>query len=162
MAALPLLEASELRYLISDSVAFTSSIPTGQECNCLLEMLNTNRNTNGHGKDVDNDNDDESRAVYKTTIRYLQLGFDALRNQSGKQAEMIFLWAMLVPAEYMSMLAERRPRALIVLAFYTVLLRFGKHHWQVGDVGEYLFGLIEARLGSEWEYQLSMARCIGG
>jgi len=49
---------------------------------------------------------------------------------------------------------------LVVLAYYAILLHFGRHLWQVGDAGRYIFAVIERHLGSPWETWLSHPRAV--
>lgn len=48
------------------------------------------------------------------------------------------------------MMEARRPEALAVLAYYALLLHYGRDMWQVGDVGRYLIGIIGEGIGKEW------------
>jgi hypothetical protein len=65
---------------------------------------------------------------------------------------------MLLPPGFTRLLAAKQPVALVVLAYYTILLHSGRHLWQVGDAGCYIFALIEEYLGSRWGTWLSNPR----
>jgi hypothetical protein len=71
---------------------------------------------------------------------------------------MIFTWAMLASVEFMGLLKERTPEALVLLAYYAWLLHCGREEWQVGDAGVYVMGLVGDHLGEEWEEWLERPR----
>jgi hypothetical protein len=140
MTAQPLLMETELEPVLSRSIGFTSQDPKGMQCQTLRDWIIRAYSTT-----------EEEREACLCAIKYLQLGFDALSPSSEDHSmryQMLFLWSVLVPPEFISMLAAKQPFALVVLAYYALLLHHGRHMWQVEDAGEYLFGLIEGYLGS--------------
>ncbi|KAL3442963.1 hypothetical protein BJX65DRAFT_320994 [Aspergillus insuetus] len=140
MTAQPLLMKTELEPVLSRSISFTSQDPKGMQCQTLRDwIIRAYSTTEGE------------REACLCAIKYLQLGFDALSPSSEDHSmryQMLFLWSVLVPPEFISKLAAKQPFALVVLAYYALLLHHGRHMWQVGEAGEYLFGLIEGYLGS--------------
>ncbi|KAL4935288.1 hypothetical protein BDV06DRAFT_132122 [Aspergillus oleicola] len=133
-----LLTETELGPVLSRSRQFTSSEPKGTECDQLKNLVIGSANLNPSEKDA-----------CLRAIKHLQLGFDAfadleLRNM---RYQMLFLWTILVPPEFTNMLAIKRPEALVVLAYYALLLCYGRHIWQVGDAGWYILELTKGYLG---------------
>jgi hypothetical protein len=91
-------------------------------------------------------------------VRYLQVGFDAVADGGEGRFHMIFTWTMLASVQFTGLLKERRPEALVLLAYYAWLLHCGRDQWQVGDVGVYVLGLVEGYLGEEWAECLERPR----
>ncbi|KAF2114334.1 hypothetical protein BDV96DRAFT_94922 [Lophiotrema nucula] len=154
--AWPLLMESELKPVLSSSLNFTSREPIGTHCFDIKQLL---RSANGLSE--------EERQACDLAINYLQIGLDAvLAEPSGlspKQAyryQMIFNWTMLAAPEFTVLLATKRPEALVVLAYYAVLLHHGRSMWQVGDAGPYILGLVSESLGSEWQSWLEYPRSM--
>jgi hypothetical protein len=146
----PLLLETELEPVLLTSQQFTQRLGRGGHCDPIRELTRNASTLTQEEKD----------AMF-TAIRYLQLGFDAevdAEIEPGYRFQMIYLWTMLVPEGYIALLTERRPEALALLAYYAVLLHYGRDRWQVNDAGVYLFNLIEAILGKEWELWVKKPR----
>ena len=142
-SAWPLLMKSELEPILSESIQFTSRSPKGTDCRPVTELV-------GHSKDLTELEKDACRLA----IAYLQVGFDAALAKDERlvnKHQMIYTWTMLVPPEFTSMLAKKRPEALVVLAYYAVLLHYGRDLWQCGDGAAYIFGLVSNHLGPKWD-----------
>lgn len=58
---------------------------------------------------------------------------------------------ILLTAEYVEALRKNRPEALLVLAYYGVLLHRCRRSWIIGDSGSFLIQLIADYLGSFWQ-----------
>ncbi|KAL8992788.1 MAG: hypothetical protein Q9169_006837 [Polycauliona sp. 2 TL-2023] len=61
-----------------------------------------------------------------------------------------FAWPVQLNDGYMNLLNQRRPEALIILAYYGVILHFYRDAWCIGDSGASLIRAIDAQLGSYW------------
>ncbi|KAF2028179.1 hypothetical protein EK21DRAFT_70371 [Setomelanomma holmii] len=149
-AAWGLIISSDIGPIVSRSAEFTSRDPVGHDCQMLKRLV-----------DDTVDLTENEKEACQRMIDYLQVGFDALAetwHTPVYRHQMIYSWTLLVWPELNKMLAEKRPEALIILAYYSVLLYFGKALWQVGDVGEYLFGLIKEHLGTDWDHWLQFPR----
>jgi len=59
-----------------------------------------------------------------------------------------------LPEEYVMLLNQRRPEALIILAYYGVVLHSYRKAWAIGDSGAALIKAISAQLGSYWGHWL--------
>ncbi|KAK4160835.1 hypothetical protein QBC43DRAFT_269711 [Cladorrhinum sp. PSN259] len=71
-------------------------------------------------------------------------------------------WPVRVPQGYITLVKERRPEALMVLAHYSVLLHQARDCWVVGNAGSFLIRSIRDYLPDwrDWlEWPIS---CIGG
>ncbi|KAL4903144.1 hypothetical protein BDW74DRAFT_180015 [Aspergillus multicolor] len=144
------LMSSDLASVLCRSRAFTSREPSGHECHQLRGLVTESPTL-----------DYAERGACLQAIRYLQLGFDALTpGETGENMryQMLFLWNALVPPKYTALLAAKRPEALLVLSYYTLLLHHGRHIWQVGAAGRYIFAMIEQDMGPEWKAWLEYPR----
>ncbi|PVH70904.1 hypothetical protein DL98DRAFT_597389 [Cadophora sp. DSE1049] len=63
----------------------------------------------------------------------------------------VYLWPGMVSSEYMKLVYERRPEALVVLALYCVLLKQADWVWFLRRVGVKLLAAIEEALDTDWK-----------
>lgn len=100
--------------------------------------------------------------VCKVALRELQKFFhweDTTEEASGSTNK-LFAWLVIASNEYTELLSQRRAEALIVLAYYSVLLHRRQKSWVVGDAGSYLFNSINEHLGKHWEKWLEWPKTI--
>jgi hypothetical protein len=64
-------------------------------------------------------------------------------------------WPVMLSAEYVDLLKQRRPEALVILAHWAVLLYQDRHFWVFGDTGRILVLAITKHLGSYWDEWLA-------
>lgn len=139
----PLLMQSGLGPILTLSRAFTSQPPVGHECDSLKDLVVGTKNLSQTQKDA-----------CLEVVRYLQVGLDAVANthvESRNRHQMICSLTMLIPSEVNDMLAKKQPEALILLAYYAVLLYHGRELWQTRDAGVFIFGLVAGYLGDDLE-----------
>lgn len=67
-------------------------------------------------------------------------------------------WVVQLPAAFKDMLVERRPIALIILAYWAVLTSINPRAWHLRGLAELLMARIETILGSEWSEFLRWPR----
>ncbi|KAF4967726.1 hypothetical protein FSARC_4787 [Fusarium sarcochroum] len=150
-SAWPLLLASELAPVLSFSSGESSREPKGSHCQPVVQLVNDSTGLR----------EDEKEACQQA-IQYLQVGFDAMFTEEeeakSNRFRMIFQWTMLASPELTSLLAEKRPEALVLLGYYALLLHYGRNLWQIGDTGSYLLGLIVDYLRPEWHFWLDYPR----
>ncbi|KFZ08717.1 hypothetical protein V502_09196 [Pseudogymnoascus sp. VKM F-4520 (FW-2644)] len=142
----PMLMNSELEPILSLTAGFTSRLPKGSHCQQIRELV-----------DSSGELGEEAKKAYEVAINYLQVGFDAVladEETHGVRHQMIFSWTLLVPPELTDLFAAKRPEVLVLLAYYAVLLHYGRNMWQVGDSGAYILGIIVDYLGPEWDHWL--------
>ncbi|RHZ66721.1 uncharacterized protein CDV56_104761 [Aspergillus thermomutatus] len=90
--------------------------------------------------------------IYKQAIEYLQSSTNALM-AAGSLAGNIHGttgWPVLVSQEYIDLLMQRRPEALVILAHYAILLHSCRDSWMFGDGGQFLIESIRDFLGLDW------------
>ena len=147
-SAWPLLMASDIAPVLSASQRFTSRAPTGVHCERAGVIIAESTRLS-----------DVEREACVRAVRYLQVGFDAVAEGGEGRFHMIFTWTMLASVQFTGLLKERRPEALVLLAYYAWLLHCGREQWQVGDAGVYVLGLVEGYLGGgEWAECLERPR----
>ncbi len=91
--------------------------------------------------------------TYDEAIHCLHWAFAASEGQNQNTATIRWLlaWPALLEDSYLKLLRERRPEALVILAYYGVLLHFHRASWAVGDTGGLLIKAINAHTGPFWE-----------
>ncbi|KAK3377014.1 hypothetical protein B0T24DRAFT_620283 [Lasiosphaeria ovina] len=161
LAAWPLLLRSGLGAALAWSSGFTSRPPRGRHTARATELV-----------DAAADLPDAEKAACRTAIQYLQVGFDAMlagedandsegddeqgaEERQRARYQMLFLWTTLVPHEFTGLLLAKRPEALVVLAYYALLLHHGRAMWQVGGAGAAIVAMVAEYLGPDWEYWLA-------
>ncbi|KUJ17390.1 uncharacterized protein LY89DRAFT_52681 [Mollisia scopiformis] len=73
---------------------------------------------------------------------------------------MVTSWPVMVSTEFTELVDKRNPRALIVLAHFSVLLHRCRNVWAVGSAGTTLLNALGIYLGSEWEDWLAWPRTM--
>lgn len=144
----PYLAQEDIGQLITDAHERRNrpQIP-GTETKGLYELI--------HASEIS----EATRHVYEITIGKLQQSFDEYKYQTVDEpvatASTVFAWLMTSSSEYLDLLDERRPEALILLAYYAVVLHRRRGSWVIGDAGEYVLGSIASYLGPRWDSWLT-------
>lgn len=89
----------------------------------------------------------------RNAVERLQWAFDLYRNLptpgAGPHAASAF--SVTVGTEYIDVLRRLQPEAVIVLAYYGVLLHYCRHFWIFGDAGGCMVRAIAQHLGAYWQ-----------
>jgi Fungal specific transcription factor domain len=90
--------------------------------------------------------------AYDAAIERLQwnLAVSGVPMQSHSTIRWVLAWPAQLKDDYIELLHERRPEALIILAYYGALLHFYRESWAVGDAGAFLIRSINAHTGAYW------------
>ncbi|KAI0975306.1 hypothetical protein F4678DRAFT_322609 [Xylaria arbuscula] len=75
---------------------------------------------------------------------------DTARASSGFKVIRVLRWVVTVRPEFIELIEQRRPEALIIIAHFGVILHDAKDCWVFGDAGAYIIRSITAFLGSYW------------
>lgn len=110
----------------------------GTECDGLHDRL--------RGSDISQ----STLQIYHDTVKILQYLFDSVRASHSRIFAAVQEWPVRVSQEYISLLRQRRPEALVVLAHYAVLLHYAREFWAVGSSGKFLIRSITGHLGVYW------------
>lgn len=97
-----------------------------------------------------------SSLAYRQAVKSLQWAFDLhLRSPTtGSGPNAVVAWLIIVPPEFVDMI-KRRPEALVILAYYAVLLHDARSFWVFGDGGRFLIRSISTHPGKFWEELLA-------
>lgn len=83
----------------------------------------------------------------------LKDGFGAMMNLR------IITWFTLVPRDFIDLVRQRRPRALVILAYYSVFVKTVRDIWWVGGIGDRGIRDISDHLaGGDWSSHLALPR----
>ncbi|KAL4940154.1 hypothetical protein BDV06DRAFT_213690 [Aspergillus oleicola] len=143
----PVLLQSPLKSLLKaeeNALANKADATSGDDCSKLIALVDHSPSLAASPRDRD---------TYKETIGYLQSAFDGSRQHpSGIPAAIgpIISWPVLVPPRYVDLLAERRQEALVILAYFGLLLHMHREMWTFGDSGLYIITSIRDYLGPQW------------
>ncbi|KIX93605.1 uncharacterized protein Z520_10783 [Fonsecaea multimorphosa CBS 102226] len=99
-----------------------------------------------------------SKEVCREALEKLQEYFDVENGYPGEllaTTNVIFAWFVTASSQYTELMDQRRPEALILLAYYAVLLHRRRKSWVVGDAGQRLLTSITTHLGRRWETWLA-------
>lgn len=87
-------------------------------------------------------------------LRDLSYNPDRPRNSPVRMTRMlqarVLQWAVLVPADFVKLIEQRRPEALIITAYYALLMHETRDCWLYGDAGAFIIRSITALLGKYW------------
>ncbi|KAI3330042.1 hypothetical protein F4824DRAFT_480415 [Ustulina deusta] len=84
---------------------------------------------------------------------------DLLRNISSARDDpqygplrniIVLRWAVIVPSNFVKLIEQRRPEALVITAYYGVLIHNARDFWVFGDAGAFIIRSITRFLGSYW------------
>ncbi|KAM5382803.1 hypothetical protein ACJZ2D_002194 [Fusarium nematophilum] len=102
--------------------------------------------------------------TYYETLKYLgSLYFNLREGFSPVMILRIIVWFTFIPRHFIQLARERRPRALIILAYYSAFLKLTEEVWWVRGIGNRCLRDICEYLGTEWQHLLvvpQMARLV--
>ncbi|KAK5047432.1 hypothetical protein LTR84_006528 [Exophiala bonariae] len=95
--------------------------------------------------------------IYHISIVQLQKVFDAEQAYPSAQfdSQLVSAWPIMISPEYVDLLRQQAPEALIILAHYAVLLHRCRDSWLYGGGGKFLLESICSRLGDAWHQWLN-------
>ncbi|KAI9148417.1 hypothetical protein HJFPF1_12249 [Paramyrothecium foliicola] len=89
-------------------------------------------------------------------VRSLSWVFDLHASLSSPYPVHITIaWPVLVSAEFVELLEQRQPVALIILAHWAILLHAEREFWVFNDAGRVIIQFLSGHLGSYWEEWLA-------
>jgi hypothetical protein len=93
-----------------------------------------------------------SIAAYDAAIERLQWTYAIadVPNTTHSTIRWLLAWPVQLNDDYSKSLNERRPEALIILAYYGVLLHSYRESWAVGDSGAVVVKAINEQVGGYW------------
>jgi hypothetical protein len=67
-------------------------------------------------------------------------------------------WLTFIPYSFIELSRQKRPRALVILAYYGVFLKLANYTWWYKNIGQRTVRDICRYLGPDWEYVLKVPR----
>ncbi|KAK9447011.1 uncharacterized protein V1518DRAFT_397926 [Limtongia smithiae] len=104
---------------------------------------------------------DSCRDVYLCAIRQLQGELDYFLHvdeNHSNAVDLVFTWLITASKEFLTLLEEQRPEALVILTYYGVILHKFRNAWHIGDSGKILVTSISEQLGQRWSTWLKWPR----
>ncbi|KAK1757914.1 hypothetical protein QBC47DRAFT_296147 [Echria macrotheca] len=144
-AAWPFLLDSGMKTFMLWAAQFHLATPIGSECE-PLHLLLANAGL-----------DAVTLEASRTALRTLQIGFDMMQAKERRPSRylVIYSWSVAAPPEWTELLVQRRPEAIVVLAYFGVILHWSRNIWAVGEAGSYLINSVARHLGPDWEPYLA-------
>lgn len=106
--------------------------------------------------------DEGAIAAYSTAIEHIEwmYAISGVPYKSYNTVRMIMAWPIRSTSEYLSLVDQRQPEALIILAYYAVAMHFYRESWVVRDTGARLLNAIDSNLGSHWSSWLEWPKAM--
>jgi hypothetical protein len=102
--------------------------------------------------------------VYETAVKQMSWVYRSRPSLAEINEEhnpwMITTWPILVSAEFVDLLSQRKPESLVVLSYFAVLVHMGRAYWAIRNGGRLLIDAVGAHLGEQWDPWLAWPRSI--
>lgn len=147
---------TEVRYIvgpISDVDAMDPQLvgPAATECDSLMAHLTGSSDSLGS----------TAFNACREAVQWLQWIVKQRRNLSKPlQTHVALAWPALISFEYLQMLRQRRPEALVILAHWAVFLHYDREFWMFGDSGRVLMESTSKYLGSYWDDWMAWPKSV--
>lgn len=148
------IKRGRLNALLHDHTPFSEETQLPAVLNDQLRRLETAI------KDADCDADDG--IACQQALEQLRYSFIRLSDKTILECEvsLSFLWPVIVPNRFIDMLNERRSEALIILAFYCIILHHLDAYWWMHGCAQHIMAEIESKISSAWQPWLEWPRSI--
>lgn len=83
--------------------------------------------------------------------------FRANSHQEQRRTQAISVFLVYTPVEFVDLLEDSQPEALVILAHYGALMHECREFWAVGDSGRRLVQLASSLLGPHWDANIRSA-----
>ncbi|PWY95554.1 hypothetical protein BO94DRAFT_530288 [Aspergillus sclerotioniger CBS 115572] len=149
------LQESPVRALLE---AWDIELGDDPDHSCLKCLLSVIPNESAATGDIGNTSESNSPWTEEVTVIYRQAAFELSRSFAYVRARREFLttwdilriWPMKVSLEYMSLLHQGHPGALVLLAHYCILLKQMEKHWYFEGRAASLIRVIQRQLTPGW------------
>lgn len=106
----------------------------------------------------------DALSSYRDAIQHLEWTFDLEsrlpRDQPAPSPAAVFAWPIMLSIDFVALVQQRRPEALIILAHYGALLHRHRELWVVGNLGTRVVGAITTLLGRYWRPWLEWPNAV--
>ncbi|KAF9634249.1 hypothetical protein BFW01_g5144 [Lasiodiplodia theobromae] len=107
---------------------------------------------------------EDALGCYGDAVQHLEWAFDLEsrqpRDQPAPSPAAVLAWPIMIPVNFVALVQQRRPEALIVLAYYGALLHRHRKLWVVGGLGTRVVGAITTLLGRYWRPWLKWPNAV--
>ncbi|WYZ36885.1 hypothetical protein EsH8_II_000391 [Colletotrichum jinshuiense] len=94
------------------------------------------------------------------TLRHSYGIYRTISNQSAHQSASVMSFGVRVNSVFVDVLKQRRPEALVILAYYAVLVHWCRGFWLFADAGQFMIRSISAHLGDYWAEWLAFPNSV--
>lgn len=116
----------------------------GTQCDPLVHLMD------------DSDLSEASANACRQTIEVLQWSFDLCDGlDEGEYPQSASVFSVRIEVGFVDMLRKRQPEALVILAYYGVLLHRCRSFWAFADAGAPIIRAVAEHLGSYWQNVLA-------
>jgi len=143
-AAWPYLIDSDMKDFLIWAANIKHTPPIGHECDSLRHLIDS------AGFDP------ATHDACSSMVRVLQVALDLCQENPPRHRRhwVKFAWPVLAPQEFIDLLIQRRPEALLCIAYFGVVLHFLRHCWYTNDAGKHIVMTAANYLGPDWEQYL--------
>ncbi|TQN64926.1 Lysine biosynthesis regulatory protein LYS14 [Colletotrichum shisoi] len=96
------------------------------------------------------------------TLRDSYAIYRSIAERTTHHSASVMSFGVRVTTGFIDVLKQRRPEALVVLAFYAVLLHWCRDFWIFADAGEFLIRAVASHLGDYWSEWLAFPLSVLG
>ncbi|KAK6225663.1 upc2 protein [Colletotrichum tabaci] len=96
------------------------------------------------------------------TLRDSYAIYRSIAERSTHQSASVMAFGVRITTGFIDVLKQRRPEALVILAFYAVLLHWCRNFWIFADAGEFLIRAVASHLGDYWSEWLAFPLSVLG
>ncbi|KAK1723597.1 uncharacterized protein BDZ83DRAFT_529438, partial [Colletotrichum acutatum] len=89
------------------------------------------------------------------SLRQSYFIYRSIAIKSNHQSASVMAFGVRVTTGFIDVVKQRRPEALVILAFYAVLLHWCRSYWIFGDAGQWIIRSVSAHLGDYWSEWLA-------
>jgi hypothetical protein len=141
-----ILSQTELRHIVNQISDLESQDPqfaeSGTECDALMAQVEASGDNLGP----------TAYSACQEAVGWLQwLSRQRRGLPSSVQTHVVMAWPVLISFEFLQMLRQRRPEALVILAHWAVFLHYHRDFWVFGDSGRFLLESTRKYLGTYWD-----------
>ncbi|PVH79094.1 hypothetical protein DL98DRAFT_560910 [Cadophora sp. DSE1049] len=145
------LQETDLRPLLGAGRLGQVETESGTECDALKSLMQSADLSQG------------SIEACQQALNCLQWVFDALRigdTEGSGEVDLILAWPIMISPQFTELLSQCQPEALVILAYYAVVLHYRRDLWIINDGGRFLIESITRYLGPYWQQWLKLPASV--
>ncbi|KAF9878776.1 Upc2 protein [Colletotrichum karsti] len=93
-------------------------------------------------------------------LRHAYAIYRSISERSTHQSSSVMAFGVRITTGFIDVLKQRRPEALVILAYYAVLLHWCRDYWVFCDAGQFMIRSISAHLGDYWSEWLAFPNSV--